>query len=83
MPFPFPGDLPGPGSKPTFPALAGGFFTTEPPGKPCPVTSWLQSGESKERQGVSQDSTGPPVGSICNHPDGSPWWPGLCSWPCL
>ena len=27
-------DPPGPGIKPVFPALAGGFFTTEPPGKP-------------------------------------------------
>ena len=31
--FPSPGDLPEPGIKPTSPALAGGFFTTEPPGK--------------------------------------------------
>ena len=34
MPFPSPGDLPNPGIKPTFAALAGGFFTTEPLGKP-------------------------------------------------
>ena len=27
-------DLPGPGATPSPPALAGGFFTTEPPGKP-------------------------------------------------
>ena len=26
--FPSPGDLPGPGIKPTSPALAGGFFTS-------------------------------------------------------
>ena len=32
LPFP-PGDLPDPGIKPTSPTLAGGFFTTEPPGK--------------------------------------------------
>ena len=35
--FPSPGDLPDPGIKPEFPvspALAGRFFTTEPPGKP-------------------------------------------------
>ena len=32
--FPPPGDLPDPGIKPTSPALAGGFFITEPPGKP-------------------------------------------------
>ena len=28
-------DLPRPGIEPMSPALAGGFFTTEPPGKPC------------------------------------------------
>ena len=37
MSFPFPGDLPDPGMEPASPAslsLAGGFLTTEPPGKP-------------------------------------------------
>ena len=34
LPFPSPGDLPVPGIKPESPALAGGFFTAEPPGKP-------------------------------------------------
>ena len=34
LPFPPPGDVPDPGIKPEFPALAGGFFTTAPPGKP-------------------------------------------------
>ena len=33
LPFPSPGDLPNPGIKPTFLALAGRFFTTEPPQK--------------------------------------------------
>ena len=33
FPFPAPGDLPDPGIKPVPPALAGGFFTTEPPEK--------------------------------------------------
>ena len=36
--FPPPGDLPHPGTEPTSPAspaLAGRFFTTEPPGKPA------------------------------------------------
>ena len=32
--FPSPGDLPDSGIKPGSPALAGRFFTTEPPGKP-------------------------------------------------
>ena len=29
-----PGDLPDPRIEPVYPALADGFFTTEPPGKP-------------------------------------------------
>ena len=32
-PFPPPENLPDPGIEPMSPALAGGFFTTEPPGK--------------------------------------------------
>ena len=32
LPFLPPGDLPDPGIKPASPALAGGFFTTVPPG---------------------------------------------------
>jgi len=35
LPIPTPGDLPDPGIKPMSPALAGGFFTSESPGKPC------------------------------------------------
>ena len=34
LPFPSLGDLLHPGIEPVSPALAGGFFTTEPPGKP-------------------------------------------------
>ena len=34
LPFPSPDDIPDPGVEPTSPAFAGGFFTTEPPGKP-------------------------------------------------
>ena len=34
LPFPSPGDLPNPGIEPVYPALAGGFFTIESPGKP-------------------------------------------------
>ena len=34
LPFATLGDLPDPGIKPAFPALAGGFFTTDPPGRP-------------------------------------------------
>ena len=34
LPFPTPGDLPDPGIKPAFSALASRFFTTAPPRKP-------------------------------------------------
>ena len=34
LPFPPAGDLPDPGIKPVFLAMASGFFTTEPPGEP-------------------------------------------------
>ena len=33
FPFPSPEGLTNLGTEPTFPALAGGFFTTQPPGK--------------------------------------------------
>ena len=50
LPFPNPGNLLNPGIKPASPALVGGFFTTEPPGKPLKeiqdmqilwMSSWL------------------------------------------
>ena len=34
LPFPSLGYLPNPGIEPASPALAGGFFNSEPPGKP-------------------------------------------------
>ena len=34
LPLPTPGDLSDPGIEPMSPVLAGGFFTTEPPGSP-------------------------------------------------
>ena len=34
LPFTHPVDLPDPGIELDFPALASGFFTTEPPGMP-------------------------------------------------
>ena len=46
LPFPPPGNLPDPGIEPTSPeapALAGRFFTTEPPGKPFGTCNVLNS----------------------------------------
>ena len=41
--FPSPGDLPDPGIEPESPALTGGFFTNEPPGKPGNIGSSSQN----------------------------------------
>ena len=35
-------DLPNPGIKPLSPVLAGGFFTSEPPGKPMHMARRIQ-----------------------------------------
>ena len=53
LPFPSSGHLPYPGIEPMSPALSGGFFTTEPPGKPfgavyfplleTVIMSWLRT----------------------------------------
>ena len=44
-------DLPGPGLEPVSPALAGGFLTTVPPGKPeAQVLDVSSQKEFSERQ---------------------------------
>ena len=60
-------NLPRPGIEPVSPALAGGFFTTEPPGKSaCAVIkkSRHQGLEGFPDSPVGKESTGDP-GSIC------------------
>ena len=42
LPFPSPGDLPDSEIEPMSPALAGGFFTAEPPGKPILLVDVLK-----------------------------------------
>ena len=43
LPFPSPGNLLNPEIKPVSPALASGFFTAEPPGKPLKkITAYLK-----------------------------------------
>ena len=49
LPFPSPGDLPDPGIKLISPALAGRFFTTEPPGKPIVTKSGDKLGVCDEQ----------------------------------
>ena len=40
LPFPLLGDIPEPGVEPTSPVWAGGFFTTEQPGKPMDINEF-------------------------------------------
>ena len=40
MPFPPLGDLPNPGIEPVSPELSGGYFTTEPLGRPVSTCYW-------------------------------------------
>ena len=50
LPYPSPGDLPDPGIKPTSLgslALAGGFFTTVPPGRPILLIRYTQIKENR------------------------------------
>ena len=91
MPFPPPGDLPNPGIEPKSPAspiLAGGFFTTEPPGKlgnptDFPVAQWqrihLQCREMGSISGSGRSlrgGNGNPLQYSCpgNPMDRGPWW---------
>ena len=53
LPFPSPGDLPDPGIEPASPAsraLAGGFFTTEPPDDSYHLLSSMPDALSKSLQ---------------------------------
>ena len=47
LPFPSPGDLHDPRIEPMSPALAGRFFTTEPPGKPWGPENSSESTETR------------------------------------
>ena len=53
LPFPSPGDLPNPGIEPASPALAGGFFTTEPPRKPYQYDIAIASYDLPRSQALS------------------------------
>ena len=54
LPLPSSGDFPDPGIEPASPALAGGFFTTESPGKPhIPFLVSFNPYNSDERISIS------------------------------
>ena len=54
MPFPPPGHLPDPGIEPESSALAGGFFTAVPPGKPLELYRSNQVVQNEAEKGLQQ-----------------------------
>ena len=67
LPFPSPGDPPDPRTEPTFPAFAGRFFTTKPPGKPS-----LYIRQSFSRM-VGEGNDNPLQYSCLENPMGGAW----------
>ena len=72
MPFPPPGDLPDPGIESASPALAGEFFTTEPPGKPSAFSVWHFPNTNHPHG----EGNGTPLQYSCleNPMDAGAWW---------
>ena len=68
LPFPSPGDLPGPGIESKSPALAGEFFTTDPPRKTC--VGYICRKKVKYYMLLLLSLQSCPT--LCDHTDGSP-----------
>ena len=68
LPFPSPGHLSDTGIEPASPALAGGFFTTEPPGKPVILigrwTDGLKFQRNLEEKALVWVTTGTDVSKV-------------------
>ena len=77
FPFPSLGDLPNPGIKPTSLALVGGFFSTEPPGKPNRADEALNRVEEYYTRDVPQ------VGSPSYESGKRSWSHSIWSFPTI
>ena len=71
-PFPSPGDLPDPRTESTSPALAGGFFTTEPLGNLDITVNMWQTYESRFK-GLPRWLSGEESASQCRRLGFDPW----------
>ena len=69
LPFPPPGNLPDPGIEPVSPALAGEFFTFEPPRKPHFLPCATREG-SENREKVFQ----PQLENLAENETGCLFW---------
>ena len=80
LPFPPPGDLPNPGTEPASlasPALAGGFFTTVPPGKPHMLhLGKIEGGRRRGRQRMRCWMASPTQWTWVWVDSGGWWWTG-------
>ena len=70
LPFPSPGDFPDPGIKSTSPAVAGRFFTTEPPWKP---KADIRNKLFLQSSGIQ----GPPLGLLIHWKDQQKSWKSM------
>ena len=70
LPFTSPGAIPNPGIEPMYHALAGGFFTTDPPVKPKCLSRFTEG--TRPRYSMESASR-----SHCKKSmwDGKHWWP--------
>ena len=66
-------NLPGLGLEPVSPALAGGFLTTAPPGKPCGLVIDRGDGETNNNSNKS-GSSWPVLGGACVDREAWPAW---------
>ena len=57
LPFPSPGDLPGPGLEPGSPALWADSLPSEPPGKPSSYVIGVQNEAGQRLTGLCQDTS--------------------------
>ena len=81
LPFPPPGDLPNPGIKPGSPALAGRFFTTEPPAKS--KSSFTNGKKEKKKKNLERSSDLPKLIQFVRRV-GCKWDPWMGLWkPCI
>ena len=69
-------DLPRPGFEPVAPLWAGGFFTTEPPGKPCKHNLYMNQKTKSLCDSLCHDTHF--VVEICNKTAISPRDAGIC-----
>ena len=73
-------DLPGPGPEPVSPALAGGFLTTAPPGKPRDLI--LKDTESAGKKPINWSRVKEVIQTLKENPSAFLGCLNECLWVC-